>query len=80
MKAKFKYDFGINDLVYEPGMSIFELFKSDIFKNIFKLQTFSSYRNHVNKYFKNDELKALMEFPVLFLGTASKRHNLIYIV
>ena len=57
-EAKFKYNFGINDLVYEPGMSIFELFKSDIFKNIFKLQIFSSYRNHVNKYFKNDELKA----------------------
>ena len=28
----FKYDFGINELVYEPGDSIFELFKSDILK------------------------------------------------
>ena len=77
-EAKFKYDFGINEFVYKPGDSIFELFKLDIFKNIFKLQIFSSYRNHVNKHFDNVDLKSLMEFPVLFLGTAPKDTPALY--
>ena len=35
-------------------------------------QILSSYKNHVAKYFKHPKLRALLEFPVLFLGTAPK--------
>ena len=71
-EAEFKYNFGMNKLVYEPGVSVIELFKSEIFKNIFNLQMFTSYRSHVYKHFKNKKLRSLMEFPVLFLGTMPK--------
>ena len=37
-EAAFKYDFGVNKLVYEPGLSIKEVCKKDIFSNLFKLQ------------------------------------------
>ena len=77
-EAAFKYDFGINKLVYEPGLSIKEVCKKDIFSNLFKLQIFTSYRKHVAKYFKNPDLKALLEFPVLFLGTAPKETPALY--
>ncbi len=77
-EAAFKYDFGINKLVYEPGLSIKEVCKKEIFSNIFNLQIFTSYRNHVSKYFKNSDIKALLEFPVLFLGTAPAETPALY--
>ena len=65
-EAQYKYDIGINQLVYEPGLSLAEVCKPEIFLNVFKLQVFTSYRSHVAKYFKNPYLKSLLEFPVLF--------------
>ena len=77
-EAEFKYDFGINQLVYEPGLSIMEVCKPKLFANVFKLQVFTSYRSHVAKFFKNPYLKALLEFPVLFLGTAPSQTPALY--
>ncbi len=77
-EAEFKYDFGMNKLVYETGLSFKEVMKKEIFLNIFKLQMFSSYRKHVAKYFKHPYLIALLEFPVLFLGTAPSKTPALY--
>ena len=77
-EAEYKYDFGINQLVYEPGLSLKEICKPELFTNVFKLQVFTSYRKHVAKYFKNPYLKALLEFPVLFLGTAPSQTPALY--
>ncbi|MEC8610654.1 MAG: phytoene desaturase family protein [Bacteroidota bacterium] len=77
-EAEYKYDIGINQLVYEPGLSLIEVCKSEIFLNVFKLQVFTSYRKHVAKYFKNPYLRSLLEFPVLFLGTAPNQTPALY--
>ena len=77
-EAEFKYDFGINKLVYEPGLSLLELAKPEIFSNVFKLQMFTSYRKHVADHFSNPYLKSLLEFPVLFLGTAPSQTPALY--
>ena len=77
-EAKFKYNFSMNSLVYQPGVTWTELISKDIFKNIFKLQVFSSYKQHVARYFKNPKLRTLLEFPVLFLGTAPKDTPALY--
>ena len=76
--AEFKYNFGINKLVYEPGISITELFKKDILKNLLKLNLFSSYRKHISNYFNHPYLRTLLEFPVLFLGTPPQRTPALY--
>ena len=39
-EAAFKYDFGVNKLVYEPGLSLKEVCKKEIITNVFKLQVF----------------------------------------
>ena len=77
-EAEYKYNIGINQLVYEPGLSLTEVCKPEIFLNVFRLQVFTSYRNHVAKYFKNPYLKSLLEFPVLFLGTAPSQTPALY--
>ncbi len=67
-EAQYKYEVGINDLVYQSGLSLTELLRADLIKGVFKLQIFSSFSKHVKKFFKDPRLIALMEFPVLFLG------------
>jgi len=77
-EAEFKYDFGINKMVYQPGLSLMELVKPEIVSNVFKLQMFTSYRKHVEQHFKNPYLRSLLEFPVLFLGTAPSQTPALY--
>ncbi|WP_223033189.1 phytoene desaturase family protein [Hanstruepera marina] len=65
-KARDNYNIAIKDLVYNPGVSPFELVTS---KTIKKLdQFFSTIKKDVRKAFKNERLTKILEFPVLFLG------------
>lgn len=77
-EAEFKYNVGVKDLVYQPGLSITELIRPDLLTSLFKLQVFSSFHKHVRKFFKNPRLIALMEFPVLFLGAMPKQTPALY--
>ena len=67
-EAAYKYNVGMEKLVYKPGLSVLEFADTDLVKGLFKLQVFTSFSSHVRKYFKHPHLIALMEFPVLFLG------------
>lgn len=76
--ARFKYEVGMNSLVYSPGLSLREYMKNDVISGIFKLQLFSSFKSYVAKYFRNKKLRALMEFPVLFLGAMPSETPALY--
>jgi phytoene desaturase len=67
-EASIKYQVGMNDLVYKPGLSFTEFMSVDFFKGLLKLDLFTSHSKHVRKYFKNPKIISLLEFPVLFLG------------
>lgn len=77
-EARFKYEVGIEKLVYKPGLSLLEFADLDLIRGIFKLQVFTSFSKHVKKYFKNPQLIALMEFPVLFLGATPEETPALY--
>ena len=77
-EAAYKYEVGINNLVHKPGRSFSEFLNLDLLKGIFKLDVFTSMKNHVSRYFKHPKLKLLMEFPVLFLGAMSKDIPALY--
>ena len=76
--AQQKYSIGLDFLYNSPGVSIAELFNPQILKNINKLQLLTSYRNHIKKYFSNEYLINILEFPVLFLGTSAKHTPALY--
>ncbi len=76
--GKFKYEISISNLIEKPGLSIFEYFQYDTVKSALKLNLFSSYQKQVYKRFKNQKLRALMEFPVLFLGAKPKDTPALY--
>jgi phytoene desaturase len=77
-EANYKYDVGVKKLIYQPGLSVFELITPDTISGVFRLQIFSSFSKHVRQYFKNEKLIALMEFPILFLGAMPKNTPALY--
>ncbi|NEU08250.1 phytoene desaturase [Flavihumibacter sp. R14] len=77
-EAQYKYEAGMENLVYLPGISIMEFANSKIIKGAIRLQVFSSFSKHLRKYFSNPRLIALMEFPVLFLGAMPQDTPALY--
>lgn len=65
-KANKNYSIAIQDLVYKPGVNVFEIINR---KTILKLYEFVlTIKNQVSGYVKNKKLQKILEFPVLFLG------------
>ena len=77
-EAQFKYEKGMKELVYMPGLSLSEFADAGFLKGALRLQVFSSFSKHVRKYFSNPKLIALMEFPVLFLGAMPQDTPALY--
>lgn len=77
-EAAYKYEVGIQKLVYKPGLSLTEFLDWDLVKGILKLDVFNSMRSHVARYFTNPKLRELMEFPVLFLGALPQQTPALY--
>lgn len=77
-EAAYKYKVGIEKLVYKPGISVFEFADADLLKGIFRLQAFTSLSKHVQKSFRHPHLRALMEFPALFLGAIAQDTPALY--
>jgi len=77
-EAAYKYDVGINDLVYKPGKSLSELANLKLVKGVFKLHVFKSISSYIRKYFKHPKLIQLLEFPVLFLGAMPSNTPALY--
>lgn len=77
-EAAVKYKIGMQDLVYKPGQSFTEFLDWKVVKNVFRLDVFTSIKAHVAKYFKEERLRQLMEFPVLFLGALPQNTPALY--
>ena len=60
-------------MVYRPGESPLELITLETAKKV--NQFFSNIKKDVRKRFKNMKLVQILEFPVLFLGSKTKRYT-----
>lgn len=77
-EAAFKYKVGINKLVHKPGRSLTEFIDLDLISGLFKLDVFNSLQSHVRSLFKNEKIRQLLEFPVLFLGALAENTPALY--
>jgi len=77
-EAEYKYEVGMNDLVYKPGLSLTEFVDWRVISGVFRLQLLNSLSSHVRKYFKHPYLIELLEFPVLFLGAKPSKTPALY--
>lgn len=76
--AKFKYEVGMKDLVNKPSYSWLEFVSPQIAKSALRLDLLTNFRRYVASYFKHEHLRALMEFPVIFLGASPKDIPALY--
>ena len=76
--AAYKYEVGMNKLVFKPGHSFTEFMDWQTISGVFKLQVFSSVKKHITKYFSHPKLRQMMEFPVLFLGALPENTPALY--
>lgn len=76
--AKYKYEVGMKDFVTKPSHNWLEFVSLKIAKSTLKLDLLTNFRAYVAKYFKNEKLKTLMEFPVIFLGASPKNIPALY--
>jgi phytoene desaturase len=77
-EAEYKYEVGMHDLVYKPGISLTEFMDARFLKGMFKLDVFTSMSSHIRKFFSNPKLIQLLEFPVLFLGALPQNTPALY--
>ncbi len=66
--AQKKYEVGMRDMVYKPGLSILEFGSWDVIRQGLKMDILSSFSKLIRKYFQHPKILELLEFPVLFLG------------
>lgn len=76
--AKYKYEVGMKEFVNKPCYSWTEFISPKIAVSALKLDLLSNFRAYVSKYFSHPKLKALMEFPVIFLGASPKNIPALY--
>ncbi|SFO33290.1 phytoene desaturase [Paenimyroides ummariense] len=76
--AKFKYQVGMQEFVNKPCYNWLEFASPKIAVSALKLDLLTNFRKYVSKYFKNPKLRALMEFPVIFLGASPKNIPALY--
>lgn len=75
-KANTNYNIAIKDLVYKPGINVFEIVNR---KTILKIYDFiRTIKKQVSGYVKNKKLQKILEFPVLFLGAKSSNTPSFY--
>ena len=76
--AKIKYEVGMGEFVERPSLSITEYLDPKLIVNSFKLDLLSSISTSIGKKFKNQKLRQLLEFPVLFLGAKPTNTPALY--
>ncbi len=77
-EAQYKYEVGMSEFVWKPSHNILEFADFRVLKSAFRLQMFSSISKQVRSLFKNEKLRALLEFPVLFLGATPQDTPALY--
>ena len=77
-EAAYKYEVGINDLVYRPGRSIFEFADWRVLSGLIKMDLLTNISKHIRSFFKDPYIIQLLEFPVLFLGERAWKTPALY--
>ena len=77
-EAAYKYQVGIHEFVYKPGLSLMEFADWRVVNSLFRLQMFTSMADHVDKLFRHPHLRKLLKFPVLFLGATPENTPAMY--
>lgn len=77
-QAEYKYLMGMKKFVYLPGHSVFELLHPGLLRGLLSMDVFRSVASVVRKNFRDERLRRMLEFPVIFLGATASEIPAIY--
>ncbi|MFP4090320.1 MAG: phytoene desaturase family protein [Cyclobacteriaceae bacterium] len=77
-QAAYKYEVGINNLVYKPSRSITEFASLRLLYDIMRMDVFKSFHKHIRSFFRHDQIIRIMEFPILLLGALPQNTPALY--
>jgi phytoene desaturase len=77
-QAEYKYKVGMGDYVRRPSLALSEFFDARMALEAARLQMFQPIRSHIARYFKDERLRRLLEFPILFLGGTGREIPAMY--
>ena len=78
VQAAYKYDVGINNFVWKPSRRVSEFMSLKLLADVTRLDVLQSFHTHIRKFFQNDKILKLMEFPILFLGATARNTPAMY--
>ena len=77
-QAAYKYQVGMNQLVYKPGRSLTEFVSARLLYDILRMDVFKSFHKHIRSFFSHDKIIRIMEFPILLLGALPQNTPALY--
>ncbi len=77
-ESEYKYRVGVGEFVWKPSLSITEFFDFRLLSKAISLDLFASFGKHIRKFFKNEDILKIMEFPILFLGATPQDTPALY--
>ena len=77
-ESEYKYRVGVGEFVWKPSLSITEFFEFRLLSKAISLDLFASFGKHIRKFFKNEDILKIMEFPILFLGATPQDTPALY--
>jgi len=77
-QAAYKYEVGMNQLVYKPSRSLTEFISLRLLYDILRMDVFKSFHKHIRSFFTNDQIIRIMEFPILLLGALPQNTPALY--
>jgi phytoene desaturase len=77
-EAAYKYEVGMKDLVFKPGLSVTEFADTRVLKGLLRLQLLKNIRSYIHREFADPRLRQLLEFPILFLGALPQNTPALY--
>ncbi len=79
-QAKYQYDVSMTDFIYKDFNSIFDFFNKRMMTEGRKLHVFEKLSSFTKRYFKNERLRKLLEYSMVFLGGAPDNTPALYSV
>jgi len=77
-QAAYKYEVGMNNLVYKPSRSLTEFVSAQLLYDILRMDVFKSFHKHIRSFFTHDQIIRIMEFPILLLGALPQNTPALY--
>lgn len=77
-RARYQYDVAKNEFLYHTYVSVFDFFNARLLIEGRKLRVFENLDTYVKRFFKNEQLRKILEYSMVFLGGAPSNTPALY--